>query len=74
MCNSNFLTLRDGQCISVCGDGLIAGYDICDDGNNFDFDGCSSDCLKVEDGFQCDNVPSILTGFDMSDCYFNRKI
>lgn len=28
------------------------GYYACDDGNNFDFDGCSSNC-KLEQGFQC---------------------
>lgn len=38
-------------CREKCGDGITVGdtYE-CDDGNNDDGDGCSSDC-KVEPGF-----------------------
>lgn len=47
MCQSNLFQLINGKCSTVCGDSLIDGTDICDDGNNVDYDGCSSDCLTV---------------------------
>lgn len=37
----------NGTCTDVCGDGitpLTPGAYLCDDGNNIDGDGCSSDC------------------------------
>jgi cysteine-rich repeat protein len=33
---------------SVCGDSLITGKEICDDGNRANNDGCSSDCISDE--------------------------
>jgi cysteine-rich repeat protein len=42
----------------VCGDGvIIAGSEVCDDGNTNDDDGCSSACV-VEQGFICSGAPS----------------
>lgn len=38
--------------LSVCGDGIREGAEICDDGNKIDGDGCSSEC-KVESGWTC---------------------
>ena len=38
-------------CNEVCGDGLRFNL-ACDDGNNVDGDGCSSDC-KIETGYNC---------------------
>jgi fibro-slime domain-containing protein len=37
----------------VCGDGRISGNEACDDHNTDDGDGCSGDCSKVEDGWEC---------------------
>lgn len=43
------LAPADLRCIpgAQCGDGLKAPYESCDDGNNFDSDGCSASC-RVE--------------------------
>ena len=73
-CKSRLLTLINGRCLFICGDGLIAGSEVCDDGNAMDYDGCSSDCLRIDDGFTCNQLPSNLTGYSVSDCFFNRKI
>ena len=74
ICSSSLYTLINGECKTVCGDSLIDGTDVCDDGNKIDFDGCSSDCLRVEDGFQCDTIPSRLAGYDTSHCYVTQSI
>ncbi len=37
---------------NVCGDGVIAGLEECDDGNTSSGDGCSSTC-SVESGYTC---------------------
>ncbi|MCD6499090.1 MAG: SUMF1/EgtB/PvdO family nonheme iron enzyme [Deltaproteobacteria bacterium] len=37
---------------SVCGDGVVIGNEGCDDGNQEDGDGCSTQC-KVEKGWAC---------------------
>ena len=66
--------LQNGQCLSVCGDGIIFGNEVCDDGNTISFDGCSSDCLTLENGFVCNNVSSQMPGFSMSECYLNRTV
>ena len=36
-----------------CGDGIRAGIEECDDGNNENYDGCSSDCKVENDAFFC---------------------
>ncbi len=41
----------------VCGNGKIEEYEDCDDGNEWDSDGCSSVC-KIEDNYNCINEPS----------------
>jgi len=44
-------------CNTVCGDGITAGTEVCDDSNTTDCDGCRGDCSAVEtgcgDGFIC---------------------
>ena len=45
------------MCAPVCGDGLIAGGEQCDDGNATSGDGCSATCT-VEPGFSCMGSPS----------------
>ena len=48
--------------LSVCGDGNLDPGEECDDGNNDDFDGCSSDCMLefcgdgvLQPGEECDD-------------------
>ncbi len=38
---------RTNCTIPRCGDGILDGGEVCDDGNNVDGDGCSSDCLSA---------------------------
>ena len=42
---------KDGS--SECGNGAVEAEEACDDGNTEDGDGCSSDCLDIEDGYSC---------------------
>ena len=38
-----------GVCIAmVCGNGLLEGLEVCDDGNTSSGDGCRADCRKIE--------------------------
>jgi fibro-slime domain-containing protein len=36
-----------------CGDAMRGITEACDDGNQFDSDGCSGDCTTIETGFRC---------------------
>ncbi|MDI3281758.1 DUF4215 domain-containing protein [Polyangium sp. 15x6] len=45
-------------CVTVCGDGIIAGSEVCDDGNTTNDDGCSNVC-EVEPGWSCNEAPSV---------------
>lgn len=49
----------DGICVQfyICGDGIVASTETCDDGNTNNGDGCSSTCM-VEAGFTCSLGPS----------------
>jgi len=51
-------TDSDTDTSAICGDGSIQGKEECDDSNDLDHDGCTSDCL-VEPGFSCSGQPSI---------------
>ena len=63
-CNADCLTFATGwnctgggpsspsTCNPICGDGLIKGLEICDDGNKNSSDGCSSTCT-VETNSYC---------------------
>lgn len=51
----------------ICGDGVINGDEVCDDGNTVDGDGCSSDCMHVEACYSCTGAPSVCTA--PSACY-----
>jgi cysteine-rich repeat protein len=48
----------DGGVANVCGDGVIATSELCDDGNTIDGDGCDAEC-KPEMGWDCADAPSI---------------
>lgn len=45
-----------------CGDGVIAGNESCDDGNETSNDGCSGDCRTIEYDAVCANAPSLVIG------------
>ena len=53
-CETGFVSQTGASfCTTVCGDTLLAGKEVCDDGNTSANDGCSADCLTIEDGWQC---------------------
>ena len=45
----------------LCGDGVIAGREVCDDDNAMSGDGCSSDCRTIEYGVLCTQAPALST-------------
>ncbi|WP_246356654.1 FG-GAP-like repeat-containing protein [Pyxidicoccus fallax] len=47
----------------ICGDGVLGGFEVCDDGNQLSGDGCNSVCT-VEPGYACTGQPSICTDID----------
>ncbi|CAD8179124.1 unnamed protein product [Paramecium octaurelia] len=47
-----YTDFENNQCYSKCGDNIKTIQEQCDDGNNFNGDGCSSKC-QIEDGFYC---------------------
>lgn len=47
----------------ICGDGVLGGFEICDDGNQLSGDGCNSVC-EVEPGYTCTGQPSVCTDID----------
>jgi cysteine-rich repeat protein len=44
-----------------CGDGIIAGAEVCDDGNVASDDGCRGDCREIEYDFYCAQAPALST-------------
>ncbi|CAI2363878.1 unnamed protein product [Moneuplotes crassus] len=47
-------------CIPVCGDGILADSEACDDGNTIEGDGCAPSCDAIEVGWSCEqNNPTI---------------
>ncbi|CAK66332.1 unnamed protein product (macronuclear) [Paramecium tetraurelia] len=57
-----YSTLEDGQCIK-CGNGYKSDDEFCDDGNTFNNDGCSNQCM-IEQGWDCN-----LSILQFSQCY-----
>ena len=52
---------------TVCGDGLVEGAELCDDGNAIDGDGCSASC-EVEEGYSCEEPDFVFNGdFELGD-------
>lgn len=45
-----------GEDAPVCGDGVVAGAEECDDGNLYSGDACSGQC-RIESGWDCQNTP-----------------
>ncbi|MCP3170034.1 FG-GAP-like repeat-containing protein [Myxococcus qinghaiensis] len=48
---------------AVCGDGVLGGFEVCDDGNQLSGDGCNSVC-KLEPGYTCTGQPTVCTDID----------
>jgi cysteine-rich repeat protein len=46
----------------LCGDGVVAGGEVCDDGNTASDDGCSGDCAVVEYDVYCAQAPTLVAG------------
>lgn len=44
-----------------CGDGIMAGREVCDDGNETANDGCSADCRTIEYSYFCAQAPTLST-------------
>ncbi|HJL17725.1 MAG TPA: putative metal-binding motif-containing protein [Sandaracinaceae bacterium LLY-WYZ-13_1] len=59
----------DRNCVSVCGDGLIASDEQCDDGDTSGGDGCSGSCDE-ETGWSCSGEPSSCS----EDCGDGRVV
>ena len=55
-CSAGQVCNTDDVCVNapdaVCGNGVLEGTEECDDGNNLEMDGCTSDCLLVG-GYDC---------------------
>ena len=53
------------NCTEICGDGLIVGFETCDDGNQTDNRGCATNCRGLLSGWNCvgSNIsfPSVCT-------------
>ncbi|MBL4635928.1 MAG: hypothetical protein JKY56_18855 [Kofleriaceae bacterium] len=60
VCEGSFTCPVDEVAAAVCGDGIICGGEVCDDGvfPPEEFDGCDMGCL-VEPGFVCTGEPSV---------------
>ena len=43
---------NDAICNEICGDGLIVGSEVCDDGSQ-NGEGCNSSCSGPESGWSC---------------------
>lgn len=59
-------TKQGWTCLAAgCGDGIVSGEEICDDGNRLDGDGCSADCRSSE---YCGNgVRDVVRGEECDD-------
>ncbi|WP_158627253.1 FG-GAP-like repeat-containing protein [Corallococcus sp. AB045] len=48
---------------AICGDGVLSGFEVCDDGNQLSGDGCNSVC-QLEPGYTCTGEPTVCTDID----------
>jgi cysteine-rich repeat protein len=53
----------------VCGDGAKEGFEVCDDGNLLDGDGCSSTCQLEHSGIGCSFTFDELPGVPATDSF-----
>jgi cysteine-rich repeat protein len=59
--------------VSVCGDGVAAGAEECDDGNDEDGDGCTATCTLEPGGDVCTGVPTV-SGTNLRTVVFARGL
>lgn len=64
-------TATPSTCNPICGDGLIRGSEVCDDGNNLNGDYCSFDCSDIT-GYCGDLIVQSLVE-DCDDSNFNEN-
>ena len=50
-----------------CGDGVVAGGEVCDDGNTTSADGCRGDCLAIEYDAYCAAATPLTVGTTTGD-------
>jgi cysteine-rich repeat protein len=67
---------QNGTCTSLCGDNIVGPNEVCDDGNDRNWDGCQQDCTAFcGDGIvrppveQCDPPTPGLCGDQCEDIY-----
>jgi cysteine-rich repeat protein len=72
VCSQAEFSIVNGKCQTVCGDGLLASNEQCDDKNPVNGDGCSSIC-KIEPFFTCSGQPSTCAYNGPAVCG-NRRI
>lgn len=66
---------QGGDGAPLCGDGVIASDEGCDDGNTQAGDGCGANC-SIESGYACNGEPSTCAdidecALDLDDCHAN---
>jgi cysteine-rich repeat protein len=68
-------SVRQFECVPVCGDGSTGGQELCDDSNTIDGDGCDSNCRPTgcgngiaTTGEQCDDGNAIDGDGCEADC------
>jgi len=68
-CSSGYApsTTNSTICVSVCGDGVLVGTEVCDDGNLNTGDGCDNVCL-IESAHYC-NLTGNLSVCDNCSLY-----
>lgn len=65
-CNSMVFCLSPLIILAVCGDGIIRGNEVCDDGNHYNEDGCNFNCRMIEAGWRCPTPGSACTGSSLA--------
>ena len=68
---------RFSQCIPTCGNGLIEGAELCDDGDETDGMGCRADCSGELPGWNCTGLlafPPFNVSICTSDCGDGIKV
>ena len=57
----------------TCGDGVVEGDEVCDDGNTENGDGCAANCLVVETGYACPNLGGPCVKLEETVCGDGQK-